>query len=79
MKRIRIQLTERERSCAVDAGELQAWSKSLLDEILFAAARQVTAPPSSPAVCALFEFRVTHDDGDGSIIVEYGYDESRSV
>ncbi len=79
MTRIRIQIPERERSCAVDAGELQAWGKSLLDEILFAAARQVTAPPSNPAVCALFEFRVTHDDEDGSIIVEYGYDTSAPV
>lgn len=76
MKNIRIHLADRERSCAVDAGELQIWSKSLLDEILFAAAQQVEASHGGSAVSASVSFRVLHDGNDGSIIVEYGHDES---
>ena len=79
MKTIRVHLADRERSCSVDASELQAWSKSLLDEILFAAAQQVATPDRGAAVAASLNFRVFHDADDGSLIVEYGHDERAPV
>lgn len=70
MKRIRIELSDSQRSCAVDPGELHTWSKALLDDILFEAAQRVSEQREVGAVTAVINFRVRLDDDGASIILE---------
>ena len=71
MNSIRIQLTDGERSCTVDAGELQAWAKALLDDVLFEAARQIAESGHENGACAGIRFSVSLD-GDGTVIIRNG-------
>lgn len=70
MTSIRIHLSETDRSCLVGAGELHTWSKALLDELLFEAAKKVSAQQEPGGVQIVANFRVLLDGDDGSIIIE---------
>ena len=70
MTSIRIHIADRERSCLVGADELHTWSKALIDEILFEAAKQVSEQHDVGAARAVVNFRVLLDGDDGSIIIE---------
>lgn len=70
MKTLTIAIGDNERRCDVDASELQAWSRALLDDLLLEAAIAVgerdgagTAPV---AVDVTFSFSV---DEHGAIVV----------
>ncbi len=70
MNSIRIQLADGERSCTVDAGELQAWAKALLDDVLFEAARQIAEARHDDGACAGVHFSVSLN-GDGTLIIRH--------
>ena len=70
MNSIRIHLSETERTCTVDDDELQDWSKALLDEILFTAAKNVSKSEAASSVRAMVSFSVTVDGDNGSILIE---------
>jgi len=71
MKNIRIRVSDSERSCAVDTGEMQAWSKALIDEILFETAKHVSARHQADPIAATITFQVVLDREDGTILIAY--------
>lgn len=71
MTSIRILISDSERSCLVGADELHSWSKALLDEILFAAAKQVSEQHEAGTLQVVANFRVLLNRDDGSIIIEF--------
>ena len=71
MNSVRVRLSDSERSCAVDPGELQAFSKALLDEVLFEAAKGVAQQHAPGAVAVVINFRVVLDSDDGAVLIEY--------
>lgn len=68
MNSIRIQLADGQRSCTVDVGELQAWAKTLLDDVLFEAARQIDESRPADGAYACIRFSVSLDN-DGTVII----------
>ncbi|MDA0823163.1 MAG: hypothetical protein O3C28_12180 [Proteobacteria bacterium] len=70
MNAIRIQLSDAERTCTVDENELHGWSKALLDDILFAAAKDVSKPGAEGFVRVIAPFVVRVDADDGSVLIE---------
>ena len=70
MSSIRVQLSNTERLCAIDSEDFAAWNKALLEQVLFEAAKSVSAAPDGTAVAATVEFRIAVDPGDGSLVIE---------
>lgn len=68
MNTIRIHLSDSDRSCTVDAEELQIWGKQLIDDVLFAAAKTGSGKPGSAPINANVTFQVAVED-DGSILI----------
>ena len=68
MNKLRIQLADGERSCTVDASELQAWAKALLDDVLFESARQIDESRPADGAYACIGFSVSLDS-DGTVII----------
>ena len=71
MNNIRIRVSDSARSCAVDVAEMQAWSKALIDEILFETAKHVSARHQADPIAATVTFQVTIDRDDGTILITY--------
>lgn len=70
MSSIRIHLSNTERVCAIDSEEAAAWSHEVIENILFEAAKTVSAAGTGTAVSASVTFRITVDPTDGSLLVE---------
>lgn len=70
MKQISVRLSGEARSCLVDTGDLQAWGKALLDEILFEAAKQVSAAGDATPASVALTFAVDTADVD-TLVVKY--------
>ena len=64
MKTIHVQLND--RSCAVDDGDLAEWARTLLDDVLFDAARRVSNGGESKASV---DFVIDIGEEDGSIVI----------
>lgn len=70
MSSIRIHLSDSERLCAIDSEEADAWSRELIENILFDAAKTVSAAGDGTAVSASVTFSITVDPTDGSLVIE---------
>ena len=67
MRAITVRLPQQPASCQVETSELNAWASALLDEVLFALARQVSdSPDTEAAVNIAFKARAL-DDGNLSV------------
>ncbi|MGR9092968.1 MAG: phosphotransferase [Gammaproteobacteria bacterium] len=56
--------------CAIDSEKFAAWNKSLIGNILFEAAKSVSAAPDGAAASATVNFRIAVDPDDGSLLIE---------
>jgi hypothetical protein len=70
MNSIQIQLSDTDRTCTVDEDELHGWSKALLDDILFEAAKDVSKSGPAGSVRVIASFVVRVDDHSGSVLIE---------
>lgn len=70
MTSIRVHLSDVERTCAIENEELGAWNKALIERILFAAAKTVSADPDQTPVSTTVTFHIAVDPEDGSIVIE---------
>lgn len=70
MKPLRIRITNDARSCAVDADELLAWSRALLDRVLFEGAVQVSQGGPALALDVTVTLTLKADPVSGDLVVE---------
>lgn len=70
MSSIRVHLSDSERVCAVDGEAFAAWNQSLIEQILFAAAKDVSDATDHARASASVTFHITVDPDDGSLVIE---------